>query len=515
MRKAKTPLARFLLNILNKSIQKEPLNNFSKSRREFLKTTAKTATVASLASLLPLGACNRISNPRIAIVGGGMAGLNCGYQLFKAGFDFTLYEGDKRIGGRMYSRMDLFGENMSTEFGAEFLDTDHAEMLSLVEEFELELIDTHQDDVIRDTFYFEGRTISEEEVIAEFQKAIPIIMEDRLQCGDDYDTEKAIELDNLSLDRYWRTLGISDWFEDLLDRAYMAEFGLECREQSSLNFVSMIGLDTSEGFKVFGESDERFKVVGGNDTIPKKIAEKIEGKIRYEHLLQSIQKIGSRYKLKFSNSEEVSADIVVMCIPFTVLRNIEIKVADVSPEKLACINELGYGQNNKIMLAMSSRVWRQMNPSRAGYLVHSSIHNGWDNGHMQGNNEGDTGYTIFLGGKTSHSYAEIAKEAQLKDKLPPAYASVFAETLDKIYPGFKASFKDFNYAAFWTNNPFVQGSYTCFKTGQWAKFSNIIGERAGNLFFAGEHCSLEYSGYMNGAAETGRSAAELIIQENS
>jgi monoamine oxidase len=30
----------------------------------------------------------------------------------------------------------------------------------------------------------------------------------------------------------------------------------------------------------------------------------------------------------------------------------------------------------------------------------------------------------------------------------------------------------------------------------------------GNLFFAGEHCSAWYQGYMNGAVETGRMAAE-------
>ncbi|MBK7032983.1 MAG: FAD-dependent oxidoreductase [Ignavibacteria bacterium] len=37
------------------------------------------------------------------------------------------------------------------------------------------------------------------------------------------------------------------------------------------------------------------------------------------------------------------------------------------------------------------------------------------------------------------------------------------------------------------------------------------GESVGNLHFAGEHCSLQHKGYMNGAAETGRYAAEKIL----
>jgi monoamine oxidase len=34
----------------------------------------------------------------------------------------------------------------------------------------------------------------------------------------------------------------------------------------------------------------------------------------------------------------------------------------------------------------------------------------------------------------------------------------------------------------------------------------------GNLFFAGEHCSSYFLGFMNGAAETGRMAAEAVAK---
>jgi monoamine oxidase len=35
----------------------------------------------------------------------------------------------------------------------------------------------------------------------------------------------------------------------------------------------------------------------------------------------------------------------------------------------------------------------------------------------------------------------------------------------------------------------------------------------GNILFAGEHCSNDHFGYMNGAAETGRLAAESILKK--
>ena len=37
--------------------------------------------------------------------------------------------------------------------------------------------------------------------------------------------------------------------------------------------------------------------------------------------------------------------------------------------------------------------------------------------------------------------------------------------------------------------------------------------RQGNIFFAGEHCSLEYQGYMEGGASEGARAAKEILAQ--
>jgi monoamine oxidase len=48
--------------------------------------------------------------------------------------------------------------------------------------------------------------------------------------------------------------------------------------------------------------------------------------------------------------------------------------------------------------------------------------------------------------------------------------------------------------------------------GQWRAIRGEEGKRAGNVYFAGEHCSLAAQGYMEGGAETGRHAAESILK---
>lgn len=42
---------------------------------------------------------------------------------------------------------------------------------------------------------------------------------------------------------------------------------------------------------------------------------------------------------------------------------------------------------------------------------------------------------------------------------------------------------------------------------------SVEGERVSNLFFAGEHISLEAAGYMEGGCETGKAVAVAILED--
>jgi monoamine oxidase len=64
----------------------------------------------------------------------------------------------------------------------------------------------------------------------------------------------------------------------------------------------------------------------------------------------------------------------------------------------------------------------------------------------------------------------------------------------------------------WPSYPYSLGSYAAYKKGQWTTIRGAEFKPVGNLFFAGEHCSLKYQGYMNGAAETGFLAAQEILK---
>ena len=62
-------------------------------------------------------------------------------------------------------------------------------------------------------------------------------------------------------------------------------------------------------------------------------------------------------------------------------------------------------------------------------------------------------------------------------------------------------------------NPYSLGSYSYFKVGQYTGICSAAGERSGNCHFAGEHCSVNFQGYMEGGAQEGIRAANEIMAD--
>ena len=65
----------------------------------------------------------------------------------------------------------------------------------------------------------------------------------------------------------------------------------------------------------------------------------------------------------------------------------------------------------------------------------------------------------------------------------------------------------------WPNFPWTNGSYAGYRVGQWTTIGGAEGAPVGRLYFAGEHCSREAQGYMEGGCETGEAAAAAILKD--
>ncbi len=477
-------------------------------RREFLRVATATTLVASAGRLLrPLEVLAGPQAPRVVIVGAGMAGLSAGYSLRQAGIRPQIYEASSRTGGRMFSVRDAVAPGLVTEFGGEFIDSGHAQMLRFTRMFGLRLIDLKGGGEARPrpTFYFDGRRISEAEVVRAFQPIARRIRKDQDAVGDvvtyRHHTPRARELDRISISEYLDRVGASGWVKELLEVAYVGEYGLEAGEQSALNLVLLIGTDPSSTFEAYGDSDERYSVLGGNQQIPNRLAQLLEPSLHLGHRLVALRQRGSGYRLVFERrgaaTVEVDADFVVLTVPFTILRELELQV-DLPPVKRRAVQELGYGTNSKLILGFQERVWRKAGAS-GELFTDLPWQSGWDSSRGRPGKAGT--YTVFLGGRAGVEVGEGLAQEQAEKVLPD---------LERIFPGVRAAATGRVARWHWPSDPFARGSYACWKVGQYTTLAGAEFEPVGRLLFAGEHTSLDYQGYMNGAAETGLRAAQLI-----
>jgi monoamine oxidase len=495
-------LARAALSAQRTGVPADELLEFGRSRRRFMQAAAGAVAVSAVGAgctTTPKGP-KAGDTPRVAIVGAGVAGLHCAYLLKKSGIHATIYEAADRTGGRMFTKTDLLNPGQTVELGGEFIDSGHADMMNLCREFKLDLLDMQADPGLIDTAYwFGGRHYSDREVLDALKPHVERMAADVALLELDPADERFIKLDQTSTSAYLGQLGISGWFRTLLEVAFVTEFGLDADQQSACNMLCLIGLDTTAAhWEAFGESDERYKVKGGNQCVVDELAKRLEGQVETARKLERVRQVNGGLELSFARGADVVADHVVLTMPFSVLRDVRLDV-ELPAEKRKAINELGYGTNAKLMLGTSSRPWRKQGYA-GGIFSDAGFQLAWDNSRMQAGLSG--GVTLYSGGAQGVEVGKGSPREQV-DRLLPG--------LEKAFPGTEWAHTGKVFRMHWPSHAFTRASYACYKPGQWTTISGREIESVGNILFAGEHCSSDFQGYMNGGAETGRVAAESIL----
>jgi monoamine oxidase len=476
-------------------------------RRMLLQLGAGTAGAALLS------ACGGEEKETVAIAGGGLAGLHCAYRLKRLGVTARVYEASARVGGRTFTERSRFPEGQHGELGGEFIDTGHLTMHDLAQELEIELLDSAQDapHLSRLVAFFDGRRLTEEEILQGFE---PIAERIDAALGALQDPEQSITyrtpngaeaLDTLSLSAWMDSTGIpaGDPVRRLIELAYVGEFGLEADVSNCLNLLTFISTDTTR-LELFGESDERFQAKEGNDLFPRRLAERLEpGQLQLGHRLVALKALSDgRYRLTFSSSggtREVKAEHVVLALPFTLLRQVELQV-ELPEVKRRAIQELGYGTNAKLMVGLSARRWRDR-PHLSDGSTYSDVgyQQSWETTRLQ------PGQACIL-----TQYTGGQKGVDLGEGTPEQQAKLFLEGIDRLFPGVKAMANGAVARMHWPSYPLTLGSYSAYKVGQFTTIAGAEIERVGNLHFCGEHTSLDAQGFMEGAALTGAMAAEEV-----
>ncbi|MBK9169434.1 MAG: FAD-dependent oxidoreductase [Bryobacterales bacterium] len=455
-----------------------------------------------LQAALPLAASPVLlhgAQPRVAIVGAGIAGLYAAWLLKQAGVEATIFESSKRSGGRMYSATGTLAPGVTTELGGEFIDTGHTEILRLAKRFGFELIDVEAPEekaLQSEAFLFGGMLRPEKEVHAAFAAVAPLLARDIAAAA-----RNAARYDRLSIAAYLDSIGVSGWLRALFDVAFQTEYGLEPGEQTAMNLLALLTAEPDGTVTLFGESDERYKILGGNQRIPDALAGELTGQIRHEHRLEALTHQDAGYRLSFENGREETADAVLLTLPFTMLRRVTLRVP-LPPAKRYAIHELGYGTDAKLMFGVRRRLWRD-----AGYggnlFSDEPFQLAWDSSRRQPSEAG--GMTMLCGGRAGVAMGATDAERLVGQWMP---------SLEKAWKGIGAARTGTAAMFHWPSHPHTLAAYTCYRPGQWTRIRGHEFRPVSRLHFAGEHTSLDFQGYMEGGAETGKRAARAILRQS-
>jgi monoamine oxidase len=82
-----------------------------------------------------------------------------------------------------------------------------------------------------------------------------------------------------------------------------------------------------------------------------------------------------------------------------------------------------------------------------------------------------------------------------------------------VLPGISAKWNGLATFDDWQANPWTLGSYAFWRVGQYTAIAGAERERSNNCHFAGEHTSIDFQGYLNGAVESGERVASEILAD--
>jgi len=411
---------------------------------------------------------------RIAIVGAGLAGLHCAYRLRQAGVMAHVYEASNRVGGRICTARGGFANGQIAELGGEFINTNHTCMRRLAHELDLQL-DDHGIDapsgLCGDRLHFDGRLVAARELVEAFR---PIALQmARTVATTEVDAEAFARVDAMNIVEWLDGLPqASDLLKRILTVAYTNEYGLEADEQSVFNLLSLIDFETPDAFRIFGDSDERYQIHAGNDTLITRLAAAVAGQIDTDARLVAVTSLADgRYRLTFARSATTFArdvDQVVFALPFTLLREVDLRIA-LPEDKTRVIRTLGYATHTKLLGQFTSRVWHVRHQSNGSVITDNGLQSRYDASRHQ---EGDTGVLInFLGGCAGMQSGRGTAEAQMCAALP---------RIDAIFPRTAAAYIAASAVRMhWPTAPFALGSYAVYRPGQ-TSFQGIEGARVGN-----------------------------------
>jgi len=437
-----------------------------------------------------------LSGASVVVAGAGLAGLCAARDLIALGANVTVLEARDRVGGRVWTVRDGFAEGQHAEAGGDMIDEAQDEIRALAGEVGLTLTR-----ILRGGFaYVELDASGKPRIVSRdvargwdhLERTLdPAIRPYRL-AEQRWDTPIATALARRS---------VAGWLDELKADADLRATAMGMRgffladpeELSLIALVDQFASETSAG------PWNMYRINGGNDALATALAKPLGERLHLRTELVAVSHRGRAVRVTVKNSRstaQIACDYLVLALPATIVRRIPISPA-LPAQQHDAIARLKYGRGTKTLLQFSRRFWRIPGRPRAfgSPLPFGAF---WEGNEEQ---RGRTGILALLAGGSASDLTQAIVAKEGPQGLVRNLEFLGAHRAELIA----------SRQVIWEQDPWARGGYAFFDPAFDPQLRPWLSRRFDRLFFAGEHTSIKWQGYMNGAVESGRRAAAEIV----
>jgi monoamine oxidase len=480
-------------------------------RRAFLKTSMGSLAALALAprSFAQGFQVAPAAKPqKVIVVGAGIAGLVAAFELMQSGHDVTVFEARMRPGGRIHTLRDEFADGLHAEAGAIDFGDAYTVLQHYISAFNLPFNEdgaTEKVSGAKDVYYLNNKRYlvgsgSELDwpyaLSAEERKLglhglwvrylTPVMQRIGKPTDAGWPSSTARELDGLTINDFLRKQGASDAVLAVLRMTFLGE-----------DYDHISALQDMVWQPFFDRNNKWMNLKGGNDLLPKAFAERLGKRMRYGAALRRLTQDKNRVHLSVTRGgalEQVDADRVILTIPFSTLRNVELDDS-FSAQKRAVISKLRYDSASHVFLQSRSRFWMEQGIS--GFATTDLPIRV-----VLNYTEAQPGPRAILGIETEGTNSRLIAAMKPKERVRWSL-----ENVTKIYPEMAENFEG-GTSVVWDDEPWSLGAGAYYAPGEMTTMFPHVARPEGRVHFAGEHTSELY--VMEGAAQSGIRAAREV-----
>jgi monoamine oxidase len=449
---------------------------------------------------------------KIIIVGAGMAGLVAASLLKQAGHHVTILEASERVGGRVYTLRSDFRDGQYLEAGAMRIPHTHLLTLEYIKKFQLP-VNRFINETPNDIIYVRGiktrlKIYKNNPDILGFPvaphergKTATQLLQHAIKPVTDFINKNprrnwplAIkELDKYSMDAYLRynpfgtklSTGAIDMIKVILSLEGLLE----------LSFLELL----RELMILFTPNIRFYEITGGNDQLPKEFIPQLKENIMFGQKVRKIVQHNNQVTVhsvhtKILESFQITGDLAIVAIPFSVLQFVEIEPRDsFSHNKWKAIRELHYVGSTKTGIQFKRRFWEK--EGMYGGKTVSDLPITYTQ--YPSHDLGTTGSGVILASYTWEDDAIPWDSLGDEERLEYALKNLTTIHGKQVYREFETGVSHS-----WVRYPYSAGAFTMFKPEQVTELSPYISTPEGRIHFAGEHTSTTH-GWIQGAIESG------------